>query len=735
MDALFIGPSPPSLGLVLEADLTEGVKVMESCQSGEGCASAGRKRARPSLRFLPLVALTLCGGLAAQDPSVILITVDTLRADRVEPYGYESAETPTMLRLARDGVTFENAICQIPITLPSHASLLTGTYPMFHGLQDVVGRLRDDVPIITEWFKQREYATGAFVGASVLSKDWGLQRGFDHYDDDFAQKSGSGQVDFDRAERSAEEVIDRALDWVGERGRKPFFLWVHVYDPHDPYTPPASFAERFKDRPYDGEIAYVDQQIGRLVERLDDLGIYDSSLIVFTADHGESLGEHDETYHGFFIYEASLRVPLIVKPSGGNISSRSVKGRRVSNQVRSVDVAPTIVQLLGERAPEWMQGEALTAFMLGRRQGVDLPAYGETHYPRVHFAWSPLFSLSNSRHKYIEAPRPELYDLQADPGETTNVIEGNRALSNRLKEELESLRTRYGSERSHRPAEEVDPEAMARLGSLGYISFSAGSTNNQDWAKLPDPKDKIGVYNKLNDAISLSRKGRTKEAMREFQAVAAQEPGMPLVHFLLAAEASKAGLHLQAIQEYRKTLEYNPDSDVARFNLVRSYVEAGLVDKAIAVARELIQRQPDHYAVREILARTLMRTGDIEGAIEQERMALQSRPDLAEGYNTLGSYLFFGGRYAEAIESYRKVLEFEPGHPRAHVNLALTYLKLNDFDNAVVEARRAIQATPGAALAHLYLGQAYLGKGMTEEARKEFQRAKQLDPNLQVPSS
>ncbi|HSR67718.1 MAG TPA: sulfatase-like hydrolase/transferase [Acidobacteriota bacterium] len=694
------------------------------------------------MRLAPLAAVAaMCLSTAAGvrqgegdlKPPVILITIDTLRSDRTSPYGYQGAETPVMEALAKDGAVFEKALVHTPITLPSHATILTGTYPHFHGLQDVVGRLREDIPTLAEWFAERGYATAAFVGASVLSSDWGLDRGFQHYDDDIAQDASASRVDFDRMERPASTVVERALAWMDAHRQEPFFLWVHLYDPHDPYQPPEPYRTRFAANPYDGEIAYVDAQTGRLLERLKDHQLYDPSLIIFTADHGESLGEHGERYHAFFIYESVLRVPLIIKAPQGRAGPRAVSGVRVRPQVRAVDLAPTICQLLGHKIPPWMQGQGLLAYMLGRREA-DLPAYAETHYPRVHFGWAPLFSLSNGRDKFIQAPRPELYDLAQDGGELKNLFQGNQALANRLSEELREIQNKYAAQHETAPEDsQVDPETIARLQSLGYVAFAQGGTT-EDYSSLPDPKDKIEVYNQLNRAIEHSRKGQVEESLELLERVAVEEPEMPLVHFLMASEYAKAGMHLKAIEQYRETIRRNPDSDPARFSLAQSYLQAGLTSKAIETCRQLIERDPRHYGAQEMLARLLARSGKIGEAVEQQRKVVELRPDSVDARNNLGAFLFQAGKLEEAAASYRDALRLAPGHPQAHINLTLALLQLRRFPEALEEARKAVAVAPQSALAHLYLGHALLGNQRPEEAREAYRKAKQIDPNLQVPS-
>ncbi|HEY2934206.1 MAG TPA: sulfatase-like hydrolase/transferase [Acidobacteriota bacterium] len=681
--------------------------------------------------FLPAVALLLFASAPLGAQNVVLITVDTLRSDHLEVYGYANGKTPAITSLAREGVLVENVIVQTPITLPSHATILTGTYPFYHGVQDVVGRLRNGVPTLAEWFKQRGYATAAFVGSSVLSSAWGLNRGFDVYDDQFPSQ-GLRQIDFDRLERPAAEVIFKALQWLDKNQSRKFFLWVHLYDPHDPYVPPAPFSTEFRERPYDGEIAYVDASLDNFFKTLRQRRLFEDSLVVFTADHGESLGEHKEAHHGFFIYEASLRVPLILKfpqsYSGAPRNSRS------AGQMRSVDIAPTLLQILGEKVPAGMQGEGRLAVLTGKRGNPSLPAYAETHYPRVHFGWSPLFSYSTADSKFIDAPVPEFYDLKKDPGELRNIYKENKALADRMREELRALQRKYGL-RDPRPgasdAESVDPETMERLKSLGYVGFSAGSIAGA--AGLADPKDKVAIYNQLNRAITLSRRGRSDLAISAFNKVAEEEPTMPVVHFLLGSEYFSMSQYLKAIEQFNETLKFNPSSNVARFSLARAYSQAGLDDKADKTVREVLSTEPKHMGARHLLATVLGKQGKFQEAAAEELKALEVRPSFAEGHNNLGSYYMNLGQLDKAVASYQKALEYAPNFVHAQLNLSLAYYKLGRYDQALAQARTAAALAPNSSIAHFYTGQAYLAKGMKAEARESFKKAAEIDPKIRIP--
>jgi arylsulfatase A-like enzyme/Tfp pilus assembly protein PilF len=711
-----------------------------AAMSFSGWSASLRSRAHGLIRFgcLCAVLAVLASGegapfQAARTPGgktpVILITIDTVRADRLTCYGYTKGKTANIDALAADGVLFENVYAQTPITLPSHATILTGTYPMYHKVQDVVGRLRDGVPTLAEILKKDGYATGAFVGSTVLSSRWRLNRGFDVYDDRFSAQEGLRQVDFDRLERRAEDVIAPALVWLQENSQQPIFLWVHLFDPHDPYTPPPPFSEEFRDRPYDGEIAYVDASLAKLFQELKGLGIYDRSFIVLMSDHGESLGEHQEMHHGYFVYDATLKVPMILKFPG-----LKYHGIRLGNKVRTVDVAPTILQQLNIPSPPSFQGESLLAMVAGKRAGVDLPVYSETYYPKVHFNWSPLFSYQPGDDKYIEAPRSELYDTKNDKQELNNLVQSNRALAGRLKSDLQSFQMRYSAAAPQSDAaRELDPETVERLKSLGYVAFTTSSAKSESDSSLPDPKDKIKIYNQLNRGITFSRRGMADKAIEVFDQVAATDPSMPIVHFLLGTEYFDKQWYLKAIEEYKETLKYNPDSNVAMFNLARAYLESGQTENAEAGLKYLLGREPEHFGALHYLALVYARRARYQEAATQELKALSVRPDYLEAYNNLGSYYLNLGQPDKAIEAYRKAISLGPELLTVRLNLALAYIRKGSYDDAIVITQEVIQKDPRRSLAHFYLGQALMAKGMTAEAREAFQKAKELDPRLKVP--
>ncbi len=370
----------------------------------------------------------------------------------------------------------------------------------------------------------------------------------------------------------------------------------------------------------------------------------------------------------------------------------------------------------------------------GKRAGVDLPIYSETYYPKVHFNWSPLFSYQPGDNKYIEAPRNELYDTRTDKQELNNIVQTNQALAGRLKSDLMSFQGRYSASGPQSDAaQQTDPETIARLKSLGYVAFTTSSAKSEADLSLPDPKEKIRVYNQLNRGIALSRRGMSDKAVEVFSQVAETESNMPIVHFLLGMEYFDKRWYLKAIEEYKETLKYNPDSNVAMFNLARAYLESGQTENAEAGLRYLLEREPEHFGALHYLALACSRRARFQEAADNELKALKLRPDYVEGYNNLGSFYLNLGQPDKAIEAYQKALAVNADLVMVRLNLALAYIRKGSYDDAIVVAREVIQKDPQRSLAHFYLGQALMAKGMKSEAREAFQKAKELDPRLKVP--
>jgi arylsulfatase A-like enzyme len=422
-----------------------------------------------------------------------LITLDTVRADHIGCYGYSRVETPAIDRLARDAVRFEYAYTQVPITLPSHAVILTGTYPMFSGVRDFTSPpLPANIPTLADMLRRSGYQTAAFVSSFVLNSMWGLNRGFEVYDDDMGIDKNRPRYLFLLARRG-DDTTDRFLAWLSRKGDRPFFAWLHLYDAHSPYRSPEPYHSRYAGRPYDGAIAFDDAQVERVISRLRALNLYKDTLIVLLSDHGESLGEHGESEHGFFLYNATLRVLLIIKPPG-----EPVRSLAVSHPVSTVDVASTIAQVckIAPATSRGLQGRSLLNPSVLKAPG-DFKAnasevlYAESYYSRHSFGWHQLRALLTRDFKYIDAPRPELYDLHQDPGERSNIVAANSAVASTLRENLSEFERKFAVPEKQPVTSALDPETLERLKSLGYVAYKAGGRETVPAKPAQTPRTRL----------------------------------------------------------------------------------------------------------------------------------------------------------------------------------------------------------------------------------------------------
>ena len=484
---------------------------------------------------------------AGAPPDILLITVDTTRADHIGAYGDREARTPRIDRLASEGVLFERAIAAAPITLPAHASILTGRYPFAHGVRNNGNFSLNDQSTLATWLHGRGYRTAAFVSAFVLDRRFGLNAGFDHYDDRMDDSSGRNAAPADGGDRAtasagggggaAPQIVTKerrgdrtaraAIDWLNANGRdeRPWFVWVHLYDPHDPYDPPSPLREAFATRPYDGEIAFADEAIGSVLDAVAGLGRPAPPLVAVVGDHGESLGEHDEATHGVFVYDATLRVPMLVAWPG-----RLPAGARVAGIVRGVDLAPTLLELAVHAVPEKIDGLSLVSVMHERNRSgapatsdplVPGSAYSETYFPLFNMNWAPLRALQDDRWKFIDAPDPELYDLSADAREQTNLAAREPARAAALKRALDGITGGQTGAMSERP---MDAETAQKLAALGYVGASNRGVAPSSDGTHPDPKSMIGVFNRLQQANAALQRGRLGEAEAIAREVHAREP-------------------------------------------------------------------------------------------------------------------------------------------------------------------------------------------------------------------
>ena len=651
----------------------------------------------PRSRFLAatsLAALLLAtaAGHAAPPPppvNVVVITIDTLRADRVGCYGYKAAETPNLDRLAAEGVRFERAYTPVPITLPSHAVLFTGTYPTYNGMHDFSGNtLNPQQPTLASILKQRGYATGAVLGSAVLDSRFGLNQGFDFYYDRF-DFSRLDETNLDAMERPGNVVADEALKWLQEHAQKKFFLWMHLYDPHHPYTPPPPYAARHKTQPYDGEIAFTDEQVGRVLRFLKARGLYQRTLIVVVGDHGEGLGEHGEKTHGFFIYNSTLHVPLIVKLPAG----RNARPARVSEDVSTVDLLPTVLHALELEPPAEIQGQSLLPRLKAKEAPGEL--YSESFLPRLHFNWSELRGLQAGKYHFIDGPKPELYDLESDPGELKNLYAEKRAVAAELQGRLASAIQKNTPEKELARKTGLDPQLAERLKSLGYAAVAGGGNPTISNRELADPKDRIEVYELVSEAIADSQHGRYRPSIEKLQRALQTDKGSTPIHYLLALNYMRTRAYPDAVAEFRRVLELSPDYTLAVFNLGLAYGNLGDWDQTIQYLKRAVELDGTNFFAAYNLGAAYVQKQMWAESLAAFRQSVTIYPDFAPGHRALGEVMLYQGQLPEAVEELRLAVKLAPQEPQMHLSLARALEAAGQRDEAEAERRKARELGPG----------------------------------------
>ncbi|MFN0196196.1 MAG: tetratricopeptide repeat protein [Planctomycetaceae bacterium] len=626
-------------------------------------------------------------------PNILLITLDTTRADRIGAYGYAKARTPILDQLAREGVLFEHAVSPAPLTLPVHASLFTGLYPPEHGLRtNGYGSLPTNLTLMSEILGRENYDSGAFVASFVLNQKFGLSRGFQEYDDNLADAKPT--QDSIHRFRDGALVVDSALEWLTKPRSKPFFCWVHLYDPHAPYDPrTAEFGDAFADSPYDGEIAYTDQQVGRLLEFLKQ---HPHTIVIVVGDHGESLGDHSELQHGYTLYGSTQHVPLIWRGV-----PETVPGTRVSATVSLVDILPTVTELLHLPEPKEISGRSFLAALQGRTFE-SRAYYGGTDDPFLQNGWSPLRSLTNDEWRYIRTTKPELYDLKADPRELKNLAADNP----QKLEELETQLSEIESALSVGEAGEVqlsDAEQRA-LDSLGYVG---GSSRHEVPVEnnLPDVKDMLPFNLETQKAIDLMDQGKHPEAAIILQKIVAESPSEHFSSRLyLGAVLEQQGNYKDAEKIYQGVLERRPDDTNALFHLGAMYAVQGRFEEAARIFEKSLATEPDSPQPLFNLGLARARLGQAEVAERHFVELLQLDPLFPGGWVALGNLLSRQGRTAEAIAAFESELEFNPSSVEAHVNLGVILGGQQQLEESHRHLAEAVRLAPESAEARFNLG-------------------------------
>lgn len=620
-------------------------------------------------------------------PNLLLITLDTTRADHLGAYGYGRARTPALDSLAERGTVFTRFFTSVPLTLPSHATILTGLLPPEHGLRvNAAGRLSGEIPTLAEFFLGRGYRTGAFVAAFVLDRKFGLDRGFQTYDDYDVPQAGeiydeSAMYRYRRGDR----VADAALAWLEQDDGRPFFCWVHFFDPHRPYYFPAPPGEGAEGA-YDREIAFMDSQVGRLLGFLRERGIEEETVVIAVGDHGEGLGDHGEDEHGLLLYNPVMRVPMIFAGSGG----REGLGE-IPTLLSTADILPTILDLLGGEPPGEISGRSFAPALRGEEME-DGEAYLETEFPLTEYGWSPLAGLISGEWKYIRAPRKELYNLDEDPGETVNRIDHRPGSAEQLERRLAEIEAAMN--RRETASAELGEKERAILESLGYLGGAGRAA--REGAELRNPADSVGLRTEFIAAVELIHRGRTEEAERRLQRLA----------------------------------EASPESYIFRFRLARLHYDGERLEEAESAFRELARDFPGEFRTHYNLGKTLNRRGRFREAIAELELALEIDPGQTAGWNNLGIALLRTGRPAEAIEAFRRSIELDDRQVDPHNNLGNVLLARGELKEAAAEFARAVEIDPGFFEGRYNLGLALLQLGRNREAAREFEAAIRLRPDF-----
>ena len=629
-------------------------------------------------------------GLAAPGPTpnVVVITIDTLRADHLGCYGYKQIETPAIDALAADSTRFERAYTAVPVTLPSHTGIFTGTYPMLSGMHDfAANKLNPTQPTMASVLKDQGYTTGAIIGSAVLDSRFGLNHGFDFYYDHF-DFSRLQESNLEEMERPGNVVADVTLDWLAKNYQKKFLLWMHLYDPHYPYHPPEPFATQYKDRPYDGEIAFADSQVGRLIAFLKAKNLYKNTIIVLSGDHGESLGEHGEQTHGFFIYNSTLHVPLLIHLPG------ETAGKSVAKLVNLADILPTVLATLKIAQPTQVQGENLLP-VIEAKASDSRSLYAETFLPRLHFNWSELRGVETENYHFIDAPKPELYDLSKDPGETNNLYAQKKAVSDEMQAKLAALIRQYSAGQELAQKTGLDPALMERLKSLGYAGFSGGGGDPTITDRsLPDPKDRVQVYELISDAMAESQHGEYADSTEKLRTALKTDPDSISVHYLLGLNYYRLRQFPDAVAEFQRVLKLSPDYTLAVFYLGLAYGRTGDFDQAITTLKRALELDSTNFSAAFNLGAAYLKKQMLPESVAAFRQSVTIYPEYVEGQRALGEVLLYQKDVDEALIHLRQAVALEPANPGNHVALAKALTEKGLTAEAAEEMRKAQQAQP-----------------------------------------
>ncbi len=628
----------------------------------------------------------------AVPPNIILITLDTTRADRMGFLGSERGLTPNLDILAKQSVVFTRAYAQVPLTTPSHAALLTGTYPQFSRLEDLGAPLRPELPYLPDLLHHHGYHTAAFLGAYILDPAAaapGFQRGFDIYDANFHVRK-PGEDRYKSVERRAEDVANRATGWLSHHQQRPFFIWLHFYDAHDPYDPPEPFKTHYASFPYDGEIAYTDSIVGSLVEVLKKHGLYQDSVIAIAADHGEAFGEHGEERHGMFLYDETIHVPLLLK-----LPAERLGGKRVEERVALAEVAPTLLEAAGIAAPAAMQAQSLFPLMDAAKSATgeagktpERPVYSETNYAHRAFGWSELRSWRTGKYLYVQAPKRELYDQTSDPDTDHNLAPAAKAVADTLDSQLTDFQQKTSSAQTE--PTKLDPTQAEKLRALGYLTSDSAAVDSSKKEAI-DPKDKIEIANKFHRSLVDLEEDRYDEAIAELRDVLRMEPDIASAYLELGRALVHIRQYYEALPVLRTAAEKNPNSGMAHYELGLALIKTGQWEAALPEMQAAVVCNPNSAQLHFYAGAVHLRLKHIPEATAEFEDALKIEPDHFLANLKYGEMLFREGDAAAALPKAVRAAKTDPKSMEAHAFLADVYRQLGQLQNASQERAKAAQ--------------------------------------------
>ncbi len=645
--------------------------------------------------------------------NVLLITIDTLRYDRLSLYSTKYARTPHIDKLAQSAFVFTRAFAHNPVTLPSHINILTGVTPLYHGISDNTGfRLEERFLTIAEFLKAKGYTTGAFIGAFPLDSRFGLDQGFDVYDDNYGTHS-SLEIFF--VERIAEKVIKPAREWIAGRQGK-WFSWVHLFDPHQPYLPPAPFDKEYRDDPYSGECAYVDKQVGNLLTYLEEKRLLNKTIVIITGDHGEGLGEKGEKTHSYFAYNNTIHIPLVIYVPGG--------GRKnIAEYVCHIDIFPTICDILGYDIPAHIQGESLLPVIDGKKKKNGI-IYFESLTAYLNRGWAPLRGFIKDEIKFIDLPIKEVYDLKKDIDENKNLVSTSDI--GKLARDLEDLKKKSTGKTGARRAEKIDPEVQRKLRSLGYISGPA-APKKEVFTKEDDLKTLLPIQDKMLAAVGKFQDGSTAEAIADLNDIIAGSPAFILVYSRLADMYKETNQPGKAVDILRKGLKANPANLEILAKLGILLAESNQPKEAIAILTECTMREsfnPEHF---NYLGVAYYKSGDFDTALQNYREALKLDKNYAAVFNNIGSlYLttFLKNKdrvsYEQAMRNFNEAIALDPLLFSAYNGRGAAYLYNGETGKAIADWQKAIDIKPDFTDPYFSIGIISLKIGDKTRALKVF---------------